>query len=220
MRQMAWPRSRLTLENTNLQLFAGEEIVKARWKNLRDSYRKLLLRVIDNPQLLGTPKWRYFQHMDFIKDIVLSTKSKVLDISLKGSEIVSIEPDYSSVTFEGTMQESNESSEDPLSINHDFSPESPVKVERGVKRKQSNHENGTPQSTHQLDTDSEIENRDVEEKSTANYPNDDDLQFLLSLYPHFKQVPMARKLPLRMKIEKIIHEELYDGQRDNSFNVF
>lgn len=41
------------------------------------------------------------------------------------------------------------------------------------------------------------------------HAEDDDYQFLLSLYPHFKQVPQNRKLPLRMKIEQVIYEELY-----------
>lgn len=41
------------------------------------------------------------------------------------------------------------------------------------------------------------------------HAEDDDYQFLLSLYPHFKQVPQNRKLPLRMRIEQVIYEELY-----------
>lgn len=44
---------------------------------------------------------------------------------------------------------------------------------------------------------------------TPFHADDDDYQFLLSLYPHFKQVPQNRKLPLRMKIEQVIYEELY-----------
>lgn len=212
------PAREVIWEDVAEQMKSTKEIVKARWKNLRDSYRKLLLRVVDNPQILGTLKWRYFQHMDFIKDIVLCTKSKVLDISLKGSEIVSIEPDYS-VTFEGTL-ESSESSEDPLSISNEFQTESEVKIEKGVKRKAPNSETGSTLSSHLADVDTEMENKELEEKLTTNYPNDDDLQFLLSLYPHFKQVSMTRKLPLRMKIERIIHEELYDGHGDSSTFAF
>lgn len=45
--------------------------------------------------------------------------------------------------------------------------------------------------------------------STSNHSEDDDHQFLMSLYPHFKKVPQVRKLPLRMKMEQIIYEATY-----------
>lgn len=54
------------------------------------------------------------------------------------------------------------------------------------------------------------------ESVTPFHAEDDDYQFLLSLYPHFKQVPQNRKLPLRMKIEQVIYEELYAVPKNNT----
>lgn len=53
--------------------------------------------------------------------------------------------------------------------------------------------------------------KDVQSSENVSpfHAEDDDYQFLLSLYPHFKQVAQNRKLPLRMKIEQVIYEELY-----------
>lgn len=52
-----------------------------------------------------------------------------------------------------------------------------------------------------------------EERSLTSQPTDEDMQFLLSLYPHFQQVPMKKKLPLRIKIEKLLYETIY-GDND------
>ncbi|KAF2883425.1 hypothetical protein ILUMI_22735 [Ignelater luminosus] len=189
------------------QMKTSKEIVKARWKNLRDSYRKLLFKSLEQSQSEDIhPKWRYFQHLDFIKDIVLSTKSKVSDISLKNAEMVSIEPDYS-VTLETSL---SDTAEDPLSFHNDLDSISNVstsnnsnhlnelKVEKGLKRK-------LPDGI-EIEV---VEKPDIHEKPNIVYSNDDDVQFLLSLHPHFKQVPMHKKLLLRMKIERLIHDEVY-----------
>lgn len=57
------------------------------------------------------------------------------------------------------------------------------------------------------------------ENLMAFHAEDDDYQFLLSLYPHFKQVPQNRKLPLRMKIEQVIYEELYAMPKNHTSKI-
>ncbi|KAK4885767.1 hypothetical protein RN001_002038 [Aquatica leii] len=184
------PAREIIWDDVAEQMKTTKEIVKTRWKNLRDSYRRLLMRAMGNPQEVEVIKWRYFHDMNFIKDIILNTKSKVSDISIQSIE----------------NSADNDTHEDPLLLNNEIDIDD-IKVENGTVRKIINLNAET--SSPYMDSDMDLNRTDSNERVTSSYPNDDDLQFLLSLYPHFKQVSLSQKLPLRIKIEKLIYEQLY-----------
>lgn len=127
--------------------------------------------------------------MEFLKG-ALTDVPRGRDITQSGTKMeeMSIDPDYAT----------NNSDDDPLSLTAQS-----LKLEKDVKR----HHVSEELPRHFLEVESERASLS-EHQQTVNV-DDDDYQFLLSLYPHFKQVPLNRKLPLRMKIEQVIYEELY-----------
>ncbi|KAF5304822.1 hypothetical protein FQR65_LT07839 [Abscondita terminalis] len=174
------------------EMKTSKEVIKTRWKNLRDSYRKLLMRERANPYV-DVIKWKYFRDLEFIRNIVLNTKPKVSDISLQKITDAEVR-------------------KDPLFLGNelDFGD---IKMEHSASA-QGNINSDSETSSPYIHPEVDLNKTDSNERLTTTYPNDDDLQFLLSLYPHFRQVPMAQKLPLRIKIEKIVYDQLYGG--DNS----
>lgn len=129
--------------------------------------------------------------MEFLRG-ALSDVPRARDVIERGAktEEISIDADY------GATMTSN-SDDDPLSLTAQN-----LKMEKDVKR-----HSGDELPRHFLEVESE--RASFSESQQAANAEDDDYQFLLSLYPHFKQVPLNRKLPLRMKIEQVIYEELY-----------
>ncbi|XP_022900699.1 uncharacterized protein [Onthophagus taurus] len=178
----------------------SKEIVKTRWKNLRDSYRKIM-RKLENLET-DDPKWSYFKAMEFMKDITLSVRARSHDISLKKAD-GTLEPDYS-ITLLST---SAEDSVDPLQMgfHHHLRPPFHIKQEAGTGRRRHATEDLV---THFLDLDADKHEHEKQLARLAVH-EDDDYQFLVSLYPHLKQVPVNRKLMLRMKIEHLIYNEVY-----------
>lgn len=191
-----------------ITIYFSESIVKTRWKNLRDSYRKLLFRMLEDPTEPSIPKWRYFANMEFIRSIVLNTKSKVNDITLNQSpDMISVKAEFTT-PCDGNMDD--KLSEDPLIFSMEPST-SDIKMERMEKMHSPSMDSN---SSHFLEPEIDT----LPEKLTG-YPNDDDLQFLLSLHPHLKHCSMNKKLILRMKIEKLVNDEVYStGNGDNSLH--
>lgn len=161
-----------------------EPLVKARWKNLRDAYRKLVRKTMRTGQ---PPRWPYFKSMNFLTltDVPRDSGTK------QGQKIEDISNDADYTT---------NSDDDPLSLTAQS-----LKMEKDIKR------NSEELPRHFLEVESERASLSLNEQQQQQTvsADDEDYQFLLSLYPHIKQVPLNRKLPLRMKIEQVIYEELY-----------
>ncbi|XP_017772533.1 PREDICTED: uncharacterized protein LOC108559696 [Nicrophorus vespilloides] len=167
----------------------SKEILKSRWKNLRDSYRKII-RKSDGRE--SDPKWPYYNAMEFMREITINARPKVMDITRK---VPSIEPDYSL-----TLVRDNEDSIDHISDG--------IKQEKSLKRHAADD-----LVTQFLEIESEKSQAEHEKAAAAavarHLYDDDDYQFLVSLQPHLKQVALNRKLPLRMKIEQLVYDEIY-----------
>lgn len=80
--------------------------MKARWKNLRDAYRKLMRKqATDN----RPPRWPYFKRLEFLHEVILKVPPRGYDIILPGK---------SEECEENSEEEgaSNNSDDDPLSV--------------------------------------------------------------------------------------------------------
>ena len=200
-----------------MYVFVAESIVKARWKNLRDSYRKIIKK-LENLET-DDPKWPYFKSMEFMRDITLNTKPRNVDITMLKSEIVSIEPDYS-ITL-SAMDEGMSAEHSSLEFFDRRRENVGSAGSQGTSGKQETKP-GRPRipedlAAHflELGNDRCKHEQDRISPSLRGLQEDDDFQFLLSLIPHLKQVPTGRKLPLRIRIEQLIYEELYNVHYPN-----
>lgn len=171
-------------------------MLKTRWKNLRDSYRKIVKNIDYGEK--EDAKWAYFNAMDFLREITLGTASRPpLD---EDPESISIMPDYTL-----TLQPK-------CTVDEALSDSEPA-------RKRPAYKDNIKEEM--LDMCYEIPRVEYETGQHDSYGDrgrpvdfDDDQHFLLSLHKYFKQVPMMKKLGLRMKIEQLIYEALEDSGGD------
>lgn len=78
--------------------------MKARWKNLRDAYRKIVRKKANGRQT----RWPYFKRLEFLHEVILKVPPRNYDdFSMNASEEISGEDG------EGA---SNNSDDDPLSV--------------------------------------------------------------------------------------------------------
>lgn len=167
--------------------------MKARWKNLRDAYRKIIKKQEESDSKWD-PRWPYYKHMEFMKEIARNTTPRNHDISVTKQEI--------SVS-EDELQNSLESGDNSLAT---------TSSHKDARRRFGEELLAFTRQYPEVDIE-----RDVQSSENVTFhAEDDDYQFLLSLYPHFKQVAQNRKLPLRMKIEQVIYEELYAMPRNQA----
>lgn len=152
------------------------------------------------------PKWPFFKAMEFIKEITLNIKPKNTDITLRRNE-PQLEADYSLTLLSPSV--------------NDDGPLDPLSFTQKLARQQSHYQQaayrGIKRAFEEDDVDVlELDSCGTDDTLRSKHPpprtilqDDDDYQFLMSLHAHLKQVPTKRKLMLRMKIEQLIHDELY-----------
>ncbi|KAI4468703.1 hypothetical protein MML48_2g00001616 [Holotrichia oblita] len=172
-----------------------------------------------NATEFADPKWPFFKSMEFLKEITLNIKPRNMDITLRKNE-TQIEADYSLTLLSPSVDDDEPL--DPLSFAQKLNRQ------QALYQQTSNHRSPLRGIKRSVDEDEvsvdilELENSSgtaetVLSKQTVekqlpprtSLPDDDDYQFLLSLYPHLRLVSAKRKLMLRMKIEQLIYNELY-----------
>lgn len=161
------------------------------------------------------PKWPFFKAMEFLKEITLSIKPRNMDITLRKSD-TQIEADYSLTLLSPSV--ADEGPIDPLSftqkLNRQQSQYQQASLNRGIKRSADEDETSVDilELENSCGTAEGWLSRQIAERqltARSSLSDDDDYQFLLSLYPHLKLVPPKRKLMLRMKIEQLIYNEIH-----------
>ncbi|XP_018321980.1 uncharacterized protein LOC108734799 [Agrilus planipennis] len=212
-RRLLWDKSDLECEVNDVskreelwdeiaaKLRAPKQVARTRWKNLRDSYRRLIVKQYETGE---EPKWRYFKMMSFLKDAVMSTKPRTLDVSLMSKMA-------QSSSF-GNMLKTEPSEDEYVSFSDinvvDSEETSNLETLLRSCRKKRPSDDCEPEY---IEVQGSIENEN-HIKVMRLSSNDEDLQFLLSLHSHLKKVPPHKKLIVRMKLEKIFYEELYSDQ--------
>ncbi|XP_018321982.1 uncharacterized protein LOC108734800 [Agrilus planipennis] len=167
---------------------------RTKWKMLRDTYRKLIFKK------LHIRKWRYMKEMEFLRETLLTAPwNKAKPRTQIRIKTESVDDDAAYVTdtvITDPLQypETNDMSQEDFTQNSSLNQEIKSKVFGGS-----------------------VPHRERTEKIVWMAAQDHDLQFLLSLHGHFKEIPPHRKLPLRMKIEELILEEIYK-RRDNEMS--
>lgn len=207
-----------------------ESIIKTRWKNLRDSYRKIIKNNPDDSDRCNA-KWRYYKAMGFMKMITMHTTPRSSDITK--TEEVPIEPDctlklemqddslFQGVSGKESLAIKREAAEDLVSHFLELQPdddsvnglgaEEDYHFLRAKRMAEEYHAKDAENAEYHFRAGSY-----VDESRGKKAPNDEDYQFLMSLHPYLSQVAQNRKLPLRMKIEQLIYDEVYEQAKEKS----
>ncbi|CAB3252851.1 unnamed protein product [Arctia plantaginis] len=206
--------------NLSLVLNTHKDILKQKWKNLRDQFQRELRKIPTpdgdsaNSYLANyTGKWIYFEQMLFLKD---SVKTKQYNHNIEEVEmpedtieelivfedepLIKVEDDYSLNSKNPLLQPQNPVREFPsqgctTDIVNSRHLEAEIDEEVGRKRKASE----------------EPQDRTKRKKmSLAEDPeriDDDDLHFFKSLLPFMKKLTPIRKLIVRNEIQNILLRE-------------
>lgn len=214
-------------------MFLGET-VKAKWQNLRDTFRRECNKQQCNtgdgtPDVISS-QWKFYENMTFLKDTIMPRQT-ICNIQ---KEINEEDPSSPENSLSNDMVHEEEKLE-----NHNTPKESIVRpdlssvysnIQTPSKRKKFKNNpiadliEIEKQKLKRFDTI-----KDNTEKSD-NYKDDEDFHFLMSMLPHLKEIPKQRKLSVRMKLQQVLIEEMerrdtYENSRSstctsNSFNPY
>ncbi|XP_063710153.1 uncharacterized protein LOC134838537 [Culicoides brevitarsis] len=211
-----------------------KSVLKTRWKSLRDNFRIEFKRIPRdaNGSCLISPnlhksKWAYYKSLLFLVDHMKSrypNQDFVAETNVSNSfvrDLQGITPDTSS-----NMDYSGADDEDVEYINIPEVP--PLKVTLGsVSPGSDHHSNNGHDTTPPLPPlvpvtapknyppakrlrQAEVEENGSEEKDKE----DDDYHFLMSIHTFMGQLKNGQKLKMRMKIQKLLYDELFKDHEE------
>ncbi|XP_055622295.1 transcription factor Adf-1-like [Toxorhynchites rutilus septentrionalis] len=191
------------------ELDSSEETVRKKWRGLRDTFRKELLKLEAKRAEKGDDsevkcKWHCFKNMMFIKDQFVPRKPSGNEQPVASQVILFPE---ASCDYESELQPSPDITESEDSSTSYEQPPSALPVNRASsKRKNSNQKRVALHKTMKLE---EQKPKLLEQRSQP--PQDDDHYFCLSLVPYMRQLPIHRKMSIRAKFNEILAHE-YEAQ--------
>ncbi|XP_069681422.1 transcription factor Adf-1-like [Periplaneta americana] len=160
-----------------------KEAAKAKWKSLRDNYRKELSK--SKEDATSERRWVYFKTLHFLED-VMETKKPMTDVGVKEESEVFLQrrDSQEQETFsDNTASEITEPSAPPQRFK---------KRKRGSLKFNSHQDALHPERTDQGDEDD----------------TDDDLLFFKSLLPYMKMLPPIKRLCFRSEIQIMLANEI------------
>ncbi|XP_034830604.1 uncharacterized protein [Maniola hyperantus] len=165
-----------------------ETIVRAKWKSMRDIFKRELKKCKTNSQgeFKYTGKWRHFQLMWFLHK---NKDAKLVDYDLK--------------------EVSNTSTE-----SEDFIKEEIVNNDGDMDELDGNNVPFEPGNIFAVDYQPEQDPLPTKRRQSPEV--DYDLMFLKSLVPYFRELDPVRKLRIRSKIQDIIINEINAQENYNS----
>ncbi|CAL1534556.1 unnamed protein product [Lymnaea stagnalis] len=213
------------------------EVVKSKWQNLRDTFRKeqvKLTKMNAKSEALGDTlkplsRWKFYSQLLFLKDNFSPRQSKtnkpVTILCYEGSDLNSQQDekvmaderinynDLDSSSISGETQDTeifgNTVQKDPLPSK---SPIPYKKTNILRKRKQVIRRSDTINELLSI----EQKKIDLVEKINSRRNKDDDYHFLMSLLPHFHEIPKRRKLATKIKIQQILLNEISKQEVESS----
>ncbi|XP_055322120.1 uncharacterized protein LOC129578069 [Sitodiplosis mosellana] len=205
---------------------ASIPVLKAKWKGLRDMFRVEIKRIPRNDA--GDPliqpedfesKWTHYRSLLFLADHMRSRNSKSMDAAQK----LDVYDSYSYVTADYNVIERGADVQEVQSIKQEA-----FDVTKKNQHKRKNSESPTPESVVANLLQSPEAQTNSKKRILSSTPMDlltvgdaseigdrimnDDYHFLLSLQPFMAELSPIQKLRLRMKIQKLVFEELYANE--------
>ncbi|RZF47593.1 hypothetical protein LSTR_LSTR012215 [Laodelphax striatellus] len=190
------------------ELDSPKEVLKSRWKGLRDTFRK-------ESKKRGTKKskWIHFKKLCFLKDSEgdklkndngkstdEETSEKVQDLSV--CKIETEEEKY-------VVSAPDEHGSNGRTIKKDILAEVTAETQTSfasVGMQDTENESALSASEQ---VESEPHRPIIWQNSDQFQRIDDDYHFFMSLVPHFKQLAADQKLILRMKMQEIVYKEIF-----------
>ncbi|RZF38639.1 hypothetical protein LSTR_LSTR003445 [Laodelphax striatellus] len=211
-------------------LKAPTDTIKTKWKHLRDNFRtelKKTVRGAGDPIKPYQSQWTYFNDLLFLKEQMMrkithnSTATGTYNDQDITSEdgFVSVAVESEMVTEEGRLVERH-----PNFFGHSLFDDNNSDV---FDNAVTNSEHLWPQQ------ESTRKRKSCQDETTFNYPkvnvlerlpsatlnyvdslndtsNDDDYHFLMSLLPYVKSLTLAKKMHLRLKLQEVVCEFIYN----------
>lgn len=209
----------LFYEVRSQEYFITEDVVRQKWRGLRDTFRKELSKLEQKRSGDAadetSSKWQFFDSMFFVKDQFVPRKTT--------GNIPNTKTQTDSTCDE---TEENETSGLAYSENEQSQTESNLETENEpvyVKFSHSNKRTSVEAESQLTDTPLKKKKnvRDttmqqllaIEKQKLSHFQHssqqqqDDDYHFVLSLVPYIKQLPIHRKLFIRTKFQELLMHE-------------
>ncbi|XP_022189391.2 uncharacterized protein LOC111047847 [Nilaparvata lugens] len=208
-------------------LKAPTDTIKTKWKHLRDNFRtelKKTVRGAADPVKPYQSQWTYFNDLLFLREQMMRkiTHNTTATAQLGNDNdndlddgLVSLAVESEMVTDEGRLVERH-----PNFFGHSLFDDNNSDVFENAtdhlwpsqesSRKRKNYQPPEDEfTTHHYPKVNVLERL----PSTFNYDdttNDDDYHFLMSLLPYVKSLSLAKKMHLRLKLQEVVCEFIYD----------
>lgn len=189
-------------------------LVRSKWKTLRDTFRKELKKMPMKrsgdgaSETVWKSSWAHFESLYFLKDQFTARKSTG-NLPEIGTDIV-IEDTfetYAENLENNNIDDTSSASNEQQNTSQPNTSSASTPVIRGRKRKSENDDIGAALIN--------LEKNKIRilEKETKN---DEDELFFQSLLPHLRPLPPHQKMLLRIKIQELVYNFIYRNQNKNS----
>lgn len=193
------------------EYFVSENDVKAKWKRLRETFRKKLSEIPapksgDEGQLYNKIAWPYFNNLMFLKD---QFQPRITSGNLCSPETITAAEENNSE--EETVVDLEENSEDTVvaDLNPDTPSSSASNPSYSVKRKRISKTDKIAEEL--LQTEKEklayLKEKEASRKRARDEPVDEDVAFFNSLLPHVQALQPHEKIAFRIKILQYLYDK-------------
>ncbi|XP_049767587.1 uncharacterized protein LOC126100968 isoform X2 [Schistocerca cancellata] len=182
---------------------------KSKWKHLRDNYRAELKKLGNvrsgdprkSPQKRNTT-WPWFQHMHFLRDILIPRAMQCsLSSETEPESQSQLSPEFSSNDHSSPQDERDQSDISSLVAVDETSPLASTVSQR--KKKRSSGPN-IEEEFLKLEKDKLA----VMKAHQDMTQNDDTYHFLMSLRSAINSLPVQRQMFVKLKIQELVYNEL------------
>jgi hypothetical protein len=202
----------LFIANVTL-IFFPENYAKARWKSLRDTFRKEFKKFKEQRMRNGSsaqvPRWVHYKELQFLEEVMQSRKlsTVVADTSLHEKKYQPPQA-HEEINIIAERQECDPelADKDACTILHSHSsstPRQPLPITTAHKHKRARSSvNFQKENLHLERNEMQWVSRQQDDD------DDDDLNFFKSLVPYMKKLPPYKKLCLRSKFQNLLANEI------------
>jgi hypothetical protein len=204
-------------------IFFPENYAKARWKSLRDTFRKECKKFKEHRMRDGSsahiPRWVHYKELQFLEEVMQSRKLSpvVADTSLHEKKYQPSQAHNEEIKIIAERQECDPelADEDACTILHSHSastPRQPLPITTAHKHKRARSSvNFQKENLH-------LERNEMQWVSRQQVDDDDDdLNFFKSLVPYMKKLPPCKKLCLRSKFQNLLANEISAIESDSVY---
>ncbi|XP_028157837.1 uncharacterized protein LOC114351006 [Ostrinia furnacalis] len=206
--------------NISRKMNIPENILRRKWKNLRDTFRNIQKKSAISDLKKYNGKWRYFRLMTFIADEHREDDDSVeFIVESESDEERSDRESRVSCPTHGKNDDSesdfskHDTSHDDESSNGKCENEKNQGITKDNGNKRQNYDT-KDEKLEENNSNSEDE-IPVKRQKTSNRLSNYDVMFLKSLAPYFKQLEPLRKLVMRSRIQNLLLNEIAEQNSEH-----